>query len=166
MGRCVVSFPRRHWTGMYEAIWPIKLLVTARGVVRFHSIPVCICFWLPRERVYLFLVMFLNDTMTGDHGKLGLRYTQKTVYFAVFSNNVWSCLLWSPATIMSEGGESSWKFSSRTLVFFCAFSRCGVYMGVSHRILPEEQSLEQGTGRAWGGCNLTLYPVPGVGTSK
>ena len=33
---------------------------------------------------------------TGDHTKYDLRYTQKATYFSIFTNNIWSYLLWSP----------------------------------------------------------------------
>ena len=34
--------------------------------------------------------------ITGDHIKQDLRYTQKPIYVAIFTSNIWSCLLWSP----------------------------------------------------------------------
>ena len=42
---------------------------------------------------------------TGDHIKydLGYLYT-KTIYFAIFTNNIWSYLLWSPVILYYYGG--------------------------------------------------------------
>ena len=34
--------------------------------------------------------------ITGGRNIKDLRCTQKTIYFAIFTNNIWSCLLWSP----------------------------------------------------------------------
>ena len=41
-------------------------------------------------------VPFQVLTITGGHIKLDLRYTQKTIYSPIFTNNIWSYLLWSP----------------------------------------------------------------------
>ena len=47
---------------------------------------------------YLVLISAIN--ITGDHIKQDLRYTQKKpIYFAFFTNNIWSYLLWSPVIV-------------------------------------------------------------------
>ena len=37
--------------------------------------------------------------LRGGHSKQDLRYTQKPIYFIIFTNNVWSYLPWSPVIV-------------------------------------------------------------------
>ena len=41
-------------------------------------------------------------SITGEHSKYDKRYTQKPTYFPIFTNNIWSCLLWSPVIAVSS----------------------------------------------------------------
>ena len=42
------------------------------------------------------ITMEYYSSVTGGHIKQDLRYTQKPIYFSIFTNNIWSYLLWSP----------------------------------------------------------------------
>ena len=39
-------------------------------------------------------------TITGDRSKQDLRYTLKPIYLPVFTDKIWSCLLWSPVIFL------------------------------------------------------------------
>ena len=57
------------------------------------------CF-LPRERTLPpVLPSSTRIELRLYRGKQDLRYTQTPVYLAVSTNNIWSCLLWSPVTL-------------------------------------------------------------------
>ena len=61
------------------------------------------------DQIYLFF--------TGDLGKLDLRYTQKTIYFPIFTYQICSCLLMVPHTPLGirarkffcEASEPNWN---------------------------------------------------------
>ena len=45
-------------------------------------------------------------SITGNQIKYDLRYTRTPTYFAIFTNNIWSYLLWSPVS----GGDGTFFY--------------------------------------------------------
>ena len=71
-------------------------------------------------------------SITGDHTKCDLRYTQNTIrHSAIFTNNIWSYLLWSPVNSMR--GNTLARHLRLSIINTCGASCVLVWDAAPHR---------------------------------
>ena len=81
----------------------------------------------------------MSVDITGDHSKQDLRCTQKTIYLPVFTNDIWSYLLWYPVIrvllslfeatggkgVRKVGGYGTWNHALEHIVVATVGLACG-----------------------------------------